>query len=152
MTVNAGVWIDHRKAVVVLLSDNGEEIKRLKSIIPHRARAAGPRSTNSYTPNDFVAEDRLERKFASYLNEFYDEVIDCTHDAEAILIMGPGKAKGELRKWIESKKSRRTVAELETVDKMTDRQVAAKVRRYFSSSRETFQEKRRSRARSQRSG
>lgn len=152
MIVNAGVWIDHRKAVVVLLLDNGEEIKRLKSNIPHRARAAGPRSKNSYTPNAFVAEDRLERKFASYLNEFYDEVIDCTHGAEAILIMGPGEAKGELRKRIESKKSRRTVAELETVDKMTDRQVAAKVRRYFLSNCQDSDEKRRARARSQRSG
>ena len=135
MTVKAGVWIDHQKAVVVRISDKGEEVKRLKSDIPRRARATGSGSQNSYTPNDFVAEDRLERKFASRLKEFYDEIVDCTHGAEAILVMGPGEAKGELRKRIESKKSRTVVAELETVDKMTDRQIAAKVRQHFLSSR-----------------
>lgn len=57
MAIKAGVWIDHQKALVVLISDQGEEIKRIKSSMPRRARlAAGSSSKNKYTPNDFVAE------------------------------------------------------------------------------------------------
>ena len=71
MAIKAGVWIDHQKALVVLISDQGEEIKRIKSSMPRRARlAAGSSSKNKYTTNDFVAEDRLERKLTGHLVEF----------------------------------------------------------------------------------
>ena len=52
-------------------------------------------------------------------------------DAEFILIFGPGEAKGELRKRLEKSKLGGRIAGVETVDKMTDRQIAAKIRQYF---------------------
>jgi hypothetical protein len=55
-------------------------------------------------------------------------------DAEAILIFGPGEAKGELRKRLERNNLGGRIVGMETVDKMTDRQIAAKVRRYFQES------------------
>ncbi|HVC92155.1 MAG TPA: hypothetical protein VND64_00615 [Pirellulales bacterium] len=134
MANKAGVWIDHKKAVVILISDQGEETKRLKSNVPRPARSGGgPRVKGSYTRNDFVAEDKLERKATGHLNEFYDAVIASLGEPEAILILGPGEAKGELKKRIKNKKLRGFVAELETDDKMTDRQIAAKVREHFLS-------------------
>jgi hypothetical protein len=133
MAIKAGVWIDHSKAIVVLIADKGEVTKRIKSDVKKPARAAdGPRPKKSYTPNDFVAEDRQERRLTDHLNKYYDEVIACIRDAEAILILGPGEAKGEFKKRIKSKKLRGRVAELETADKMTDRQIAANVREHFS--------------------
>jgi stalled ribosome rescue protein Dom34 len=132
MATKAGVWIDHAKAIVVLLADQGEEVKRIKSDIKKPARTAtGARMKNSYTPNDFVAEDRQDRKVTAHLNTYYDEVIACIRNAEAIVILGPGEAKGELKKRIKSKKLRASVADLETADKMTDRQVAITVREHF---------------------
>ena len=132
MAIKAGVWIDHTKAVVVLISDKGDETKRIKSDVKKPARtAAGSRAKHSYTPNDFVAEDKQQRKFTDHLNKYYDEVIACIHDAEAILILGPGEAKGEFKKRIKSKKLRGRVADLETADKMTDRQIAAIIREHF---------------------
>ena len=50
----------------------------------------------------------------------------------AILILGPGEAKGEFLKRIKSKKLRGVTVELETADKMTDRQIAAKVGQHFA--------------------
>ena len=61
---------------------------------------------HKYTPNDFVAEDTLEHKLMTQLKKFYDEVIACVRDAEAILIVGPGEAKGEFIKRLKSKKLR----------------------------------------------
>jgi hypothetical protein len=127
VAIKAGVWIDHTKAVIVLTTDKGEESKRIKSDFKKPARTA----KNAYTPNDFVAEDKRERKLADHLNKFYDEVIACIRDAGAILILGPGEAKGELKKRIKSKKLRGRVAELETADKMTDRQIAANIRAHY---------------------
>jgi len=132
MTINAGVWIDHYKAVVVLLNDGEQEM--LQILPDHGASArspAGLRPNNSYTPNDFAAEGKRERKVMIHLNEYYDEVIACVRDAQAILILGPGEAKGEFRKRIASRKLGGHVAEMKTITKLTDQQIADYVRQHF---------------------
>ena len=65
-------------------------------------------------------------------SEFYDEVISCLRPAEAIMVFGPGEAKGELRKRIERNKLDLRVTCFETSDKMTERQISQKVRRHYS--------------------
>ena len=78
----------------------------------HRhVRLTGTRVKHSYTPNDFVAEDKRERKAMNHLNKYYDEVIDRLRDADAILVLGPGEAKGEFTKRIESKKLKGRIAQ-----------------------------------------
>ncbi len=62
---------------------------------------------------------------------YYDEVIASIRETESILIFGPGEAKGELKKRIEKGTLNGRIVGVETADKMTDQQVATKVRRYF---------------------
>ena len=90
------------------------------------------KSKHKYTKNDFVAEDRRQHKVMNHLTTFYNDVIACVRDAEAILVVGPGEAKGEFAKCLKSKKLRGRIDELETTDKMTDRQLAAKVDLHFA--------------------
>jgi hypothetical protein len=77
------------------------------------------------------ADDSRERKFTGHLNIYYDAVIACIRDAESILIFGPGEAKGELQKRIKKTNLGGRIVDIETVDKMTDRQIESKVRQYF---------------------
>jgi hypothetical protein len=134
MAIKAGVWIDQTKVVVILISETGEETKQIESGIRRPVRSAGgSRLQTPYTPRDYVAEDALERKLLDRLKNFYDKVIACIRDAETILILGPGEAKGELKKRIKTKRLRGRLAELETADKLTDRQIAANIRRHFLS-------------------
>jgi hypothetical protein len=129
MTINAGVWIDHHKAVVVLFSDEREDIRQIMCDPVAPARSSGEALVkSSYTPNDFVAEDKRERKAMIHLNKFYDEVIACLRDADAILVLGPGEAKGEFTKRMEGQKLKGRIAHVGTVDKMTDGEIAAHVR------------------------
>jgi hypothetical protein len=129
----AGVWIDHRQAIVVLISEAGKKIRKIASGVEKPVRSSGTSSSkHKYTPNDFVAEDTLERKLMSHLKNFYDEIIACVHDAGAILVVGPGEAKGEFIKRLKSKKLRGRIVELETSDKMTERQLSAKVGLHFA--------------------
>ena len=60
-----------------------------------------------------------------------DEVIPFIRNAESILIFGPGEAKTELKNHLERHKLTGRIAGIETADRMTDRQIAAKVRRFF---------------------
>jgi hypothetical protein len=132
MGVSLGVWIDHRKAILVRLSPSGEEIEEIPSEVEKHVRASGgSRSATPYGPQEIAAGDRLDRKYAQHLNRFYDEVITHFDHAEAILILGPGEAKHELDKRIDDKAMRERIVAMETCDKMTTPQLAAKVRNYF---------------------
>jgi len=132
MTINAGIWIDHHKAVVVLLTDDGQEMLQICSDQGATMRSpAGLRAKNSYTPNDFIAEGKRERKLTIRLNEYYDEVIACVREAQAIVILGPGAAKGEFRKRIARQKFGGHIAEMKTVARLTDEQIADYVRQHF---------------------
>lgn len=133
MKTKAGVWIDHHRAVVVLISDNGEDIRQIESNADNPfSSAGGPGSNQPDRPQSYVAENRQERKLMNQLNAYYDEVQACLRGADSILILGTGEAKGEFKKRLESKKFPAHEVELRTADKMTDRQVAASVRQHFA--------------------
>jgi stalled ribosome rescue protein Dom34 len=133
MATNAGVWIDHKQAIVIRITDAGTEIKKIAFNLGQQARPnRGRRSKQSHTPNDFVAEDTLQRRIENDRKHYFDEVIDSTQGAAAVLILGPGEAKGEMLKRIKSKKRNSRNVEMETADKMTERQLIAKVRTHFS--------------------
>ena len=133
MNTIAGLWIDHKKAVIVVVTAKGEEIKLIISKVEKQpGRFSGVRSIASYESQQVQADDSHEREFMGHLNIYYDAVIACIRDAESILIFGPGEAKGELKKRIERNKLSGRIVGIETVDKMTHRQIAARVRQYFS--------------------
>lgn len=133
MGIKAGVWIDHARAHIVLLTELGEELGTIESGIEKPARLSAPtRAKTKSTPNDFVAEGKLERKRMALLNEYYDEVVACLRDAEAVIVLGPGEAKAEFKKRIKSKALLARVAEPISSDKMTERQLVAKVRQHFA--------------------
>ena len=119
-----GLWIDHREAIIVTLTGEDEEVKRISSGMEKHVRFSGGAEQSS-------DEDTRDRRFTNHLNQFFQEVIAVLRDAEAVLIFGPGEAKGELAKRLESENLTGRIAGVETVDKMTDRQIAAKVRDHF---------------------
>ena len=132
MKKEAGLWIDHKKAVIVIITDEKEEIRLIISKIEKQlGRSGGIRSTTPFESQRVPADDSRERKFTGHLNIYYDAVIACIRDAESILIFGPGEAKGELKERLERKNLGGCIIGIETVDKMTDRQIAAKVRQRF---------------------
>jgi hypothetical protein len=132
MKKEVGLWMDHRKAVIVVVSDKGEEIKLIVSKVEkQRRRSRGSPLKGPYEALQVPADDSHEREFTGHLNIYYDAVIGCIRDAEAILIFGPGEAKGELKKRMEREELGGRIVGIETVDRMTDRQIAAKVRQRF---------------------
>ncbi|MGD9948183.1 MAG: hypothetical protein AB7U29_06840 [Desulfobulbus sp.] len=132
MTTKAGIWIDHRKAMIVLLSAKGEETLEITSNVEkHLGRNDGGSPTVPYEAQLVKADDSRERKFTAQLDQYYTEVRAALSTAESILIFGPGEAKGELKRHLEDAKLGDTIIAVETTDKMTDPQIAAKVREYF---------------------
>ena len=132
MKKEVGLWMDHRKAVIVMVTDKGEEIKLIVSKVEKQLRRSGGSPLKGpYEALQVPADDSQEREFTGHLNIYYDAVIACIRDAEAILIFGPGEAKVELKKRMEREELGGRIVGIETVDRMTDRQIAAKVRQRF---------------------
>jgi len=129
MTTQAGLWIDHRKAVIVTVSDTGDATRVIESNVERHVRySGGAASGTSHESQPGTAEDTREKHYAGQLGKYYDEVIAFVRNAEAILIFGPGEAKGELKARLEGRGLGARIVGVYTVDKMTDRQIAAKVR------------------------
>lgn len=132
MKKEIGLWLDHREAIIVILTDGGEEIRHITSNSGKHIRYSG--SSHSKTPEGLkgvTAEDQRDRKFGNQLNKYYDEVIASIRDADVIQIFGPGEAKGELEKRIVQQGLKAHILAIEAMDKMTDHQISAKVREHF---------------------
>jgi hypothetical protein len=132
MRTNVGLWIDHKKAIVVAITDKGEEIRLIISKVQRQLRRSGDSPLEGpHERQQVPADDSRQRRLTGQLNTYYDAVIACIRDAESILIFGPGEAKGELQKRLNKDSLDRRVVGVEAVDRMTDHQVAAKVRQHF---------------------
>ena len=132
MKTRVGLWIDHRKAIVVAVSNTGEETSLIISAVERQGRrSTTSRHTGAYEPQRVPADDMRLRTLTGHLNIYYDAVIAAIRGADSIWIFGPGEAKGELKKRLEGINLVGRIVGVETVDKMTDRQIAAKVRKHF---------------------
>ena len=123
MNKRVGLWIDHRKAVIVMIKDEQEELMKISSNMEKHVRFSSGDGSE-----DGSSEDVRDRKFGNHLNSYYDEVIAYIRDADSIQIFGLGEAKSELEKRIKHEGLKAHISAIETVDKMTDPQISAKVR------------------------
>ena len=132
MASDIGLWIDHKKAVIVRLDDEGEEIQQVESGVGRHIRyRGGSRQKTPYGPQHTQGEDHLDNRFTQHLNKFYEQVIARIRGADEVLILGPGEAKSEFEKRLTQSGVRVRIAAIETAGKMTVRQIAAKVRDFF---------------------
>ena len=116
----------------MLASGNAHETKRITSggekLLHHFGRSP---SAPPFEPRMVPADDSPEREYTGNLEYYYDEVISCLRQASAILLFGPGEAKGELKKRIERDKLDLRINRLETADRMTELQITQKVRQHY---------------------
>ena len=132
MRTNVGLWIDHRKAIVVAVTDKGEETGLIISKVEkHLSRSGDSPLKGPHNPKLVPADDSRQRRLTRHLNIYYDAVIASIRNAQSILIFGPGEAKGELQKRLKKNNLDGRIVGMEAVERMTDRQIAAKVRQYF---------------------
>jgi hypothetical protein len=132
MQTKIGLWIDHKQAILVSLSDTGQEARVIISKVEKQLRRSGDSPLKGRSePEKAPMSDNRQRAFTGHLNHYYDTVIAALRDAEAILILGPGEAKGELKKRLVRAKLGKQIVGVETADKMSGPQLAKEVRRRF---------------------
>jgi hypothetical protein len=133
MKTRVGLWIDHRKAYIVVLTGKDEEIGLIVSHVEKQARRSpDARHEGPYESRQVPADDSRQNAKTGHLNIYYDAIIASIRGAASILIFGPGEAKDELKKRLKKAGLGECVVGVATADKMTDRQVAAKIRKFYA--------------------
>jgi hypothetical protein len=127
-----GLWIDHKETILVIITDDTEELKSFRSNIEKHVRYSGASHSRSQTAaRDDSTEDRRDRRFDNLLNRYYDGITSCLQSAESILTLGPGEAKLELKKHLECQGLGGRIVGVETTDKITPEQILANAHQFF---------------------
>jgi hypothetical protein len=132
MKKEVGLWIDHSKTVMVTIKDETEVVREVRSNMEKNLRfKSGKDAKTPNTSTRSTAEDMRDRRFGNHLGNYYEGVVSLIRDADSIWIFGPGEAKVELENCLKRDDLGDRIVGVETVDRMTDNQIAAKVRDRF---------------------
>ena len=116
---HAVVWIDHREAKVFRF--NAAEVEETR-VQPHDRHVHVHHKANT-VGSGHAAVDR----------DFLDRVVGSVTDAGAILIVGPGTAKAELRAYAAERYPQlsQRIAAVEAANHPTDGKLVAQARKFF---------------------
>ncbi len=124
MNDKVGIWIDHKKAVIVFASANGMAARTLESQVGPHPHFGGSQEGGG--------EKKYEERFDHELDHYYDDVISQLGHPDSILIFGPGEAKVQLQERVRRDKALSgSRVEIETADRLTDPQIVAKVKQHY---------------------
>jgi stalled ribosome rescue protein Dom34 len=77
-------------------------------------------------------EKKYEERYRQHLDRYYDAVISQLRHPEALLILGPGEVKLQLKERLSrSKALPESTVSIETTDKLTDSEIVVKVKEHF---------------------
>lgn len=131
--MKVGIWIDRQKAYLVTLDKDGQHISRIDSEVEGKFRPGGKiASASTSSPRQISSDRKADERRRHQLHRYYQQIIKQLKNADSIFIFGPGQAKEELEKELESSQPLSAkVAVVETADQMTEKQMAARVREFF---------------------
>jgi hypothetical protein len=125
MNKRVGLWLDRNKAVIVSIANKTEGRRIITSDMEHYVLYS------TVVPGDGAPENLRDRRFWNHLGEYYDKIVAHIRDAEEIQIFGPGVAKYELEKHLETEGLAIHIVSMEEAEKMSDLQIGIKVQKRF---------------------
>ena len=128
MSHDVGVWIDHKKAIIVSIAAGEVTTRTLTSDIGGHPHYSGSQEGGG--------EKKYEQRHTQDLDRYYDDVIGQIGRPDALLLFGPGEAKLQLKERLRrSRMSSESIVAVETADKLTDPQIVAKVKEHYGIAR-----------------
>ena len=120
MSLNhAVIWIDHKEAHVMFLSQDASEAEIIKSKSTH---------SHLHHKGGEVGSGKLALD-----SKYLHSVMQAVNESKEILILGPGSAKLELIKHAHQHDAKiaEKIVGVETVDHPTDKEILAHARKFF---------------------
>ncbi len=134
MIKKTGIWIDHKEAILVALQDAQTTIERIESNAESHFRPSGGwKASGTNVAQSVSKEQTADERRKHQLHAFYQEVIKAAGKTDTFYILGPGEAKLELAKEIKKIKGQHEkIAAVEACDSLTENQIVAQVKSFFS--------------------
>jgi len=130
-----GIWMDKEKAHIVQLTEEGEKMKTIFSELEFFNPSGGSRTrTAKWGPQDVVQDSKYLEREKHQLREYFSKLANAISDADAIALFGPADTNEKFRKEL-AHNYKDLAKKLETVvkvDSMTENQIKALVRDYYS--------------------
>ncbi|WP_166264660.1 hypothetical protein [Marinobacter caseinilyticus] len=99
-----GVWMDHRKAIIVRLETGEPQIVTVTSDAHRPSKSSG--GHHQKAPNahqDVVAEDHRQHRYLQEMNTFYEKIFQHLLTADEMLLLGPGQSKKKFNHFVEQR-------------------------------------------------
>jgi len=131
---NIGIWIDKQEAKIITLEDGNEHLDAITSWVEDFNVGGGSGTKLKGGPQDVVQDSKYLEREKHQLADFFKDVADYIVDADSIVIFGPAEARIKLGNELSEKYPHlhSKVKSNESADSMTENQLTAWVRDYFS--------------------
>jgi hypothetical protein len=132
MQITAEIWIDHRKAVITTVSEEGQTTSEVCTNMDsgfEQSKRVHP--TESREHGLTAPADKAMGESMKHLNQYYLEVIAAIGDAMTVLIFGPGETKIELGRQLQLVPVEIRIHSMGGRGELTERQIADRARDHF---------------------
>jgi hypothetical protein len=131
MKREVGLWIDHQKTVMVTVLGELDETREIRSNVAKHEKALTKLHIKDSNATLMANADAEKDEEGNLLSRYLDGVVSMLRNADFIWIFGPGKVKLELKKCLERVDLGGRIVSVDAVNKMTNRQIIAKVRQHY---------------------
>lgn len=131
---NIGIWIDKRIARIVSIENDIEQLELIHSEVEDYHVVGGSGTRFKGGPQDVVQDSKYLEREKHQFKSFFNAIAEKIKTADNIVIYGPAEANEKLKKELEEN-YKSIDAKIEGVhkkDNMTDNQLKALVRAYYS--------------------
>ena len=131
---NLGVWIDKDNAHVVTINGKNESLITVDSNIEHFHVGGGSGSKLKGGPQNVVQDSKYLEREKHQLKSYFKELASKIETADSIVIFGPAEMNMNFKKELEEnyKELNSKVQAVDKADSMTNNQVIAWVREFYS--------------------
>ncbi|WP_276391565.1 hypothetical protein [Eudoraea chungangensis] len=132
--IKLGIWIDKEKAHIVSVEGEVVKMKTVFSNLDFFNPRGGSRSKTRWGPQDVVQDSKYLEKEKQQLKQYFGELAAQSKKADCIVVFGPAETGRALQKEWEGKYNdlARKIKAVKTADSMTDNQVMAWVRDFYT--------------------
>lgn len=130
-----GIWIDKRNAKIVTIEAGVNKLDTVVSDIENFNIRGGSGTKIKGGPQDVVQDSKYLQREKHQLSEFFKNIAKEIADADALVIFGPAQTGEKFYNELSQKYSQLhwKIKSVQKADNMTDNQIIAWVRKYYSS-------------------
>jgi hypothetical protein len=136
MKKKTGIWIDHKKAIIVSLNGEKENIIEIESNIENAVYHDKEGNKGTFSGSHHGnSETKFDERKKNQLNDFLKEVIAKIKETDELFVFGPAETKTKLEQKIYSEKSF-DISKLKSVatanSNMSLNQIIAMVKEFYN--------------------